>query len=153
MFFQVGLLRATGMSGMGLAGGWLLRDLLKLTLNPGRSELAAPGVEVVIGEVVLLTVPGSACVIADRGTVVSSPKKIMVERMYFMILGVSVAGQDKIEVTFCTVSSSDRTELRSSQFARVNLLESKTNLGWLAQARGLKGIDRSCCSQSPGFRS
>ena len=50
-FFQVGLLRLTGLSGMGLVGGRLLREPLNLTLNP----LWLGGLSVVDGLGLLVT--------------------------------------------------------------------------------------------------
>jgi hypothetical protein len=117
MFFQVGLLRATGFSGTGEAGGRLVRDRLKRTLNPGWLETCVLVVEelsvgVLAGALVVPIATGSACEVATKETVASNPMQVVVKRMCFMILADSVAGEDKTEVTFCTLLSSDRTKSR-----------------------------------------
>jgi hypothetical protein len=139
-FFQVGLLRATGFSGTGEAGGRLLRDRLKRTLNPGWLEVWAFGAGVLgIGvpdagllgagvratELVGATATGSAWVIVTKKPETSSPMQVIDKRMCFMIPADSVEGQDKTEVTICKILLSDRTKSRlksmksiSSQSAR-----------------------------------
>jgi hypothetical protein len=47
------------------------------------------------------TATGSAWVIVTKKPVVSNPMQVMFERMCFMIIEVSLAGQDKTEVTIC----------------------------------------------------
>jgi hypothetical protein len=127
-FFQVGLLRETGFSGTGEAGGRLVRDRLKRTLNPGWLEVCVLGAGVLATVLVVAIATGSAWEIVTKETVASNPMQVMVKRMCFMIPAASVEGQDKTEVTICKDLLSDRTKLCLKSEKSVSRQSAQANL-------------------------